>query len=67
MAVSLALYGLAVWGLMAAFGNHGLWAAVMVLMVVRAASLGVLYPALEASIKPRKSSLGPVSKQPSPC
>ena len=35
--------------LLPAFGNHGLWAALMVLYVGRGATLGVRYPALEAA------------------
>jgi len=33
-----------------AFGNQGLWAALMVLFVVRAATLGRLYPAVERGL-----------------
>ncbi|WP_373354416.1 MATE family efflux transporter [Pseudoroseicyclus sp. CXY001] len=32
------------------FGNHGLWAAMLLFFVVRAVTLGRLYPALEAGI-----------------
>jgi Na+-driven multidrug efflux pump len=33
-----------------ALGNHGLWLAFTVLMIARAASLGLLYPRLERSV-----------------
>jgi len=44
MLVSLAAFLAAVWLLLPMWGNHGLWAAMMVLMVVRAATLSVGYP-----------------------
>ena len=47
MAVSFAAYLAAVIALLPAFGNHGLWAALMVLFIVRALTLGARYPALE--------------------
>jgi MATE family multidrug resistance protein len=47
MVLSSAICGLALWGLGAAFGNHGLWAAIWVLFVARAVTLGLKYPALE--------------------
>ncbi|MEM9425900.1 MAG: MATE family efflux transporter [Pseudomonadota bacterium] len=47
MALSCAIYFLAVWLLMPAFGNHGLWAALMISFVARTATLGARYPALE--------------------
>ncbi len=36
-------------------GNHGLWLAFTVLMVVRAASLGLLYPRLERSVASKEA------------
>lgn len=47
MVISTAIYLLAVWLLLPAWGNHGLWAALMVLFVARAVTLAVRYPALE--------------------
>ena len=47
MALSAAVYFVAVWLLMPLFGNHGLWAALMVSFVARTATLGARYPALE--------------------
>lgn len=46
--VSVAVYAAAVAVLLPRFGNHGLWAALMVLNVTRALTLGRRYPALEA-------------------
>ena len=47
MAVSFAAYLAAVIVLLPPFGNHGLWAALMVLFLARALTLGARYPALE--------------------
>lgn len=47
MAVSAAIYALALVPLTAAFGNHGLWLALLVSFVARGLSLGLRYPALE--------------------
>ncbi len=47
MILSLAAF-LAAWGVLTpTFGNHGLWASLIVFYAVRAVSLGVRYPALE--------------------
>jgi MATE family multidrug resistance protein len=48
MAVSATVYALAVWLLLPAYGNHGLWAALMILNATRGITLGLRYPALEA-------------------
>jgi multidrug resistance protein, MATE family len=50
MIVSLASYLAAVWLLLPLFGNHGLWLALAIFMVVRAAALAVYYPRIEASL-----------------
>ena len=47
MAISFLVYAAAVAVLLPLFGNHGLWAALIVLFVARAATLGARYPALE--------------------
>ncbi|WP_112321560.1 MATE family efflux transporter [Oceanibium sediminis] len=47
MLASVAIYVVALALLGPAFGNHGLWAALMVLYVARAVTLGLRYPALE--------------------
>jgi MATE family multidrug resistance protein len=44
MLLSLGTFLMAVWLLLPLWGNHGLWAALMVLMVTRAITLGVWYP-----------------------
>ena len=44
----MAVYAVAVALLLPPFGNHGLWAALMVLNVARGITLGLRYPALEA-------------------
>jgi MATE family multidrug resistance protein len=50
MIVSLAVF-LAAWALLTpAFGNHGLWASIMIFYIARAATLGLRYPALERRI-----------------
>ena len=46
MILSVAIYLAAWWVLESAYGNHGLWAAVMVFFVARGLTLGVRYPAL---------------------
>jgi len=46
MLLSLALYAAALFGLIGVWGAHGLWAALLVLMVLRAATLGLRLPVL---------------------
>jgi multidrug resistance protein, MATE family len=48
MAVSVAVYVAALSVLVPAWGNHGLWAALMILNATRGVTLGLRYPALEA-------------------
>ena len=45
---SVAVYAAALAVLLPAFGNHGLWAALMILNATRGVTLGLRYPALEA-------------------
>ncbi|RPE66321.1 MATE family multidrug resistance protein [Pacificibacter maritimus] len=45
--VSLAVYIACVYSLIPIFGNHGLWASLVISYVVRAVALGWKYPALE--------------------
>ncbi len=47
MAVSTAIYFIAVWLLMDPLGNHGLWLALGIANVARGVTLGMRYPALE--------------------
>ncbi|WP_424973435.1 MATE family efflux transporter [Dinoroseobacter sp. S124A] len=47
MALSFGIYCITVALLLPPFGNHGLWAAMTVMFVIRAITLGAKYPALE--------------------
>lgn len=48
MLQSTLVYVVAVWLLLPSFGNHGLWAAMMIFFVARGVTLFLRYPALEA-------------------
>ncbi len=48
MVLSVAIYAAAVALLLPAFGNHGLWGALMVLNLARGLSMAALYPRAEA-------------------
>lgn len=50
MLLSAALYFALVAALMPVFGNHGLWAALLVAYVARAGTLALRYPALERAV-----------------
>jgi MATE family multidrug resistance protein len=50
MLVSALIYAAAAAILLPAFGNHGLWAALLVSFIARSATLGARYPALERSV-----------------
>ncbi len=50
MILSVAIYVVAVLILLPQFGNHGLWAALMVLNTARGVTLALRYPALEAAV-----------------
>jgi MATE family multidrug resistance protein len=50
MIQSVALYVVALFVLVPTMGNHGLWAALMVLNIARGLTLGWRYPRLEAQI-----------------
>ncbi len=52
MLVSLAIYLFAWAALTPAFGNHGLWAALMILFIVRALTLALRLPALRRAAFP---------------
>lgn len=47
MALSFGVYWLSVWLLLEPFGNHGLWASLIIFFVARGATLAARYPALE--------------------
>jgi MATE family multidrug resistance protein len=46
MLVSLAVFLVAVWIFVPLWQNHGLWAALMVFMAIRAVTLAVVYPGI---------------------
>ncbi len=48
MLASVAVYVAALWVLLPAFGNHGLWAALMVLNVTRGVTMALFYGRVEA-------------------
>lgn len=50
MVLSLGVFLLAVWLLLPALGNHGLWLSFMLFLAARAVTLGLHYPALEKSV-----------------
>jgi len=50
MLQSVAVYVAALLVLVPAFGNHGLWAALIVLNIARGVTLGIRYPRLEAQV-----------------
>ena len=50
MALSVAVYALAALVLIPAFGNHGLWMAMLTSFVARSVTLGLRYRALEAAV-----------------
>ncbi len=50
MIVSFAAYVAAVLVLLPAWGNHGLWAALLISFAVRGVTLGLRYPRIEARL-----------------
>ncbi len=50
MVQSVAIYVLALFVFVPTLGNHGLWAALMVLNIARGLTLGLRYPRLEAQV-----------------
>ena len=48
MLLSVAVYAVALWLLLPAFGNHGLWAALMVLNATRGVTMALFYGRVEA-------------------
>lgn len=52
MLVTAVIYLLAALPLMSAFGNHGLWVALLMSFIVRAVMLSLRYPALERDARP---------------
>lgn len=57
MAISLCIYVIAALILVPWLGNHGLWLSLLISFVARGVTLGLRYPALEASVpSPRPST-----------
>jgi MATE family multidrug resistance protein len=56
MAISILIYAASVALLLPAFGNHGLWAALMVMFLARTCTLAVRFPALEEAAHPAAAS-----------
>lgn len=56
MILSTLAYFVSVIPLMALFGNHGLWAGMLISLVVRGITLGWKYPALEAALGPVRAT-----------
>lgn len=52
MILSGLVYGLALWCLVPPYGNHGLWAALLIFFAVRGLTLAWCYPALERGAQP---------------
>ena len=55
MLITIVIYLAAWWLLVAAFDNHGRWASIMVLVVVRAGTLAARLPALDRAAVPGRS------------
>jgi len=49
MLISAAIYGVAVLALAPAFGNHGLWAALLISFAARGVTMALRYPSVERS------------------
>jgi len=50
MILSVAVYALSIW-LLLPYGNHGLWASMLVLYIARALTLGAVYPRIPRSLE----------------
>jgi MATE family multidrug resistance protein len=60
MLLSVAIYIAALCALIPAFGNHGLWAALMVLNLARGVTMARLYPRAEAKAAPALGGAAPL-------
>ena len=56
MIVSFFVYWIAVWLFLPLWGNHGLWAALLVSFLARGITLSLRYPALEAAAQNHKQA-----------
>ncbi len=50
MLISVIVYMLSLWALLGSYGNHGLWASMLLFFIARGITLGWKYPGLEASV-----------------
>ena len=50
MLISMAIFLVSVWVLVPIWGNHGLWASIMVLFIVRTLTLGYFLPRIERAM-----------------
>ncbi|MEK6204379.1 MAG: MATE family efflux transporter, partial [Amylibacter sp.] len=50
MLISVIVYMLSLWALLEPYGNHGLWASMLLFLIARGITLGWKYPGLEASV-----------------
>lgn len=57
MAISFAAFLVASWALMGPFGNHGLWAALLIFMASRGLTLSPLLPRVASAIRPQAAQL----------
>ncbi len=57
MAISLAVFLAASWALVGPFGNHGLWAALLIFMAARGLTLSPLVPRIARAIRPAAAQL----------
>ena len=51
MIISLIVFAAATWSLMSLFGNHGLWAALMIFMIARALTLGWWFRRIDLALQ----------------
>lgn len=58
MIAAFTLYGVTLYYLVPRFGNHGLWAAMMVFLAARGAGLALCYPSLLRGVKPESDISG---------
>ncbi len=61
MLLSVAIFLAAWWLLTPIYGNHGLWAAILILLIVRGIFLGLRYPALLRDGFPDKTAAQPLA------
>ena len=57
MAISLFVFLVASWALIGPFGNHGLWAALLIFMAARGLTLSSLLPRIAGAIRPAAARL----------